>query len=54
LYVPPGDVGFWQAGIRDPADPDYAAGIGELSDEEAEAQLAAELAALEQMDIHVN
>jgi hypothetical protein len=24
LYVPPGDVGFWQAGIRDPADPDYA------------------------------
>jgi len=25
LYVPPGDVGFWQAGVRDPADPDYPA-----------------------------
>jgi hypothetical protein len=23
--VPPGDVGFWQAGARDPADPDYPA-----------------------------
>ena len=24
-YVPPGDVGFWQAGVRDPADPYYPA-----------------------------
>jgi len=24
LYVPPGDIGFWQAAIRDPEDPDYA------------------------------
>jgi hypothetical protein len=23
LYVPGGDVGFWQAAIRDPADPEY-------------------------------
>ncbi len=25
LYIAPGDIGFWQAAIRDPADPDYAA-----------------------------
>jgi len=25
LYVPGGDVGFWQAAIRDPADPEYDA-----------------------------
>ncbi len=24
LYVPPGDVGFWQAAFRDPAEPGYA------------------------------
>jgi hypothetical protein len=24
LYIPPGDVGFWQAAFRDPADPQYA------------------------------
>ena len=24
LYIAPNDVGFWQAAIRDPADPDYA------------------------------
>jgi hypothetical protein len=25
LYIAPNDVGFWQAALRDPADPDYAA-----------------------------
>jgi hypothetical protein len=25
LYIAPGDSGFWQGAIRDPADPDYAA-----------------------------
>jgi hypothetical protein len=24
LYIPPGDVGFWQAAFRDPADPQYS------------------------------
>ena len=24
LYVPPGDVGFWQGALRDPAEPGYA------------------------------
>jgi hypothetical protein len=24
LYIPAGDVGFWQAAFRDPADPQYA------------------------------
>ena len=24
LYVPPGDVGFWQGAFRDPAEPGYA------------------------------
>jgi hypothetical protein len=32
LYVPPGDVGFWQAGVRDPADPDYAALRGAIEE----------------------
>lgn len=25
LYIAPNDIGFWQAALRDPADPDYAA-----------------------------
>jgi hypothetical protein len=27
LYVPPGDISFWQAAIRDPQDPDRAATV---------------------------
>lgn len=28
LYVPPGDISFWQAAIRDPSDPDLAMVVG--------------------------
>jgi hypothetical protein len=24
LYIPPGDLGFWQGALRDPAEPDFA------------------------------
>ena len=23
MYIPPGDVGFWQGALRDPDDPQY-------------------------------
>lgn len=35
LYVPPGDVGFWQGAFRDPASPDYKVARQAIIDAEA-------------------
>jgi hypothetical protein len=34
LYIPGGDVGFWQAAIRDPEDPEYRGIVGRIQGRE--------------------
>jgi hypothetical protein len=34
LYVPAGDMGFWQGALRDPAEPDFAQIGGRIVDRE--------------------